>query len=140
MQIYKQRRSKPYNSKGKTNFNIQNRPGIYIIYDGEKIVYIGYSGTNLYKTMYRHFQKWNDRTQTRVTYRNLKDITVRVVYTTNANQAAKLEKALIVKYKPTDNPMQYETHELTNNDKIKITSFINEPIKDIVRYEKDLPF
>jgi len=138
--IYKQRRSKPYLSNGKTTFNIQKRPGVYMIYKGEKPVYIGYSGTNLYKTLYRHFQSWNDRTQTRVVYRDLSDITVRVVYTHTGNQAAKLEKALIVKLKPRDNPNKYEQYTLTFKDKQNVTEFINLPARDIVRYDGDLPF
>lgn len=62
MAIYKQRRSKPYRENGKTTFNIQNRPGVYMIYKDDVLKYIGYGGKNVYKTLYRHFQKWNDKT------------------------------------------------------------------------------
>lgn len=121
--IHKQRRLKPYNSKGKTTFSVQNTPGVYIIYQGKKLVYIGYSGTNLYKTMYRHFQSWNDKTQVRITYPDLSNITVRVVYTISANHAARLEKALISKYKPKDNPQKYESYTTTKGDKDKLDEY-----------------
>lgn len=90
--------------------------------------------------MYRHFQKWDDPSQKRVTYTSLSEITVRVIYTINASLAQKIEKALIVKYQPIDNPMQYDSHELTTSDKQKITAFINEPVKDIARFDGDIPF
>ena len=138
--IYKQRRLKPYQGNGKTTFNIQNKPGVYLIYRGEDIVYIGFSGTNLYKTLYRHFQKWNDPTQIRVTYRNLNDITVRVVYTATKQHAFKLEKALINKYKPKDNPTQYTSYEPSAGDIVKLDEYLNENTKPIAIYEGDLPF
>jgi len=140
MQLYKQRRSKPYKDNGKTNFNIQGRPGVYMIYKNDELRYIGYSGTNLYKTLYRHFQSWKDKTQTRVTYKDLKGITVRIVYTTNGSQASNLERALIVKYAPIDNPNKYAQYVLKLSDTKKVTEFINEPINDIVRNTDDLPF
>jgi excinuclease UvrABC nuclease subunit len=140
MVIYKQRRSKPYKENGKTTFNIQGKPGVYLIYKNDKLRYIGYSGTNVYKTLYRHFQKWTDKTQVRVTYPDLTGITVRIVYTTNGSQASNLERALIVKYSPVDNPNKYLQYNLKPVDQKKVTEFINEPIKDIARFTGDIPF
>ena len=138
--IYKQRRAEPYHANGKTKFNIQNRPGVYMIYKNDVLKYIGYSGTNLYKTLYRHFQSWKDKTQIRVTYPKFNGITVRVIYTNTANQACNLERALIVKLKPKDKPNKYEQYTLKISDLKKVTEYINEPVSDIARYDKDLPF
>lgn len=138
--IYKQRRVKPYQANGKTTFNLRNRTGCYMIYRGDVLLYIGYSGTDLYKTLYRHFQKWNDKTQVRVTYSNLKDITVRVIYTTTKNHAQRLEKALINKYKPKDNPQKYEAYEPTKGDTVKLDEYLNADAKPIAIYEGDIPF
>lgn len=85
-------------------------PGVYIIKNLEnKIVYIGFSATDVKKTMYRHFQKWNDPTQRRTVYSNLTGIKCRVVFTT-AKKAPILEEALILKYKPRDNAQKLEMY------------------------------
>lgn len=45
----------PYNNKGKSNFRTAvNQSGIYLIKENGKLVYVGKSGYNLYKTMHRH--------------------------------------------------------------------------------------
>lgn len=63
---------------------------------------------DVYKALYRHFQTWNDRSrpEPRVVYRNLADIRVRVIYTDSAAQAARLERALTIRFNPPDNPQQ----------------------------------
>jgi len=105
----------PYKKDGKTNFpQTVNRTGIYVIKENGKIVYVGFSGYNLYKTMYRHFQSWHHKTQDVVSYKSLmsrNEYTVRVVYCTT-KQAAALEKALIKKHRPRDNEMKYKINEL----------------------------
>ena len=108
---------KPYSNVGiggKSNFKeAQGRAGVYLIKQDDEIVYIGQSGTDLYKTMNRHFQQWNDTKAARVTYYNLLDryvFKVRIVYCT-ALQAARLEKALIIKYRPRDNKEKYQDYE-----------------------------
>lgn len=139
--IVKQRRVKPYHADGKTTFNLQGLPGVYLIYVGDVIDYIGYSGTNLYKTLYRHFQKWNDKTQIRVTYpKNQSNITVRVVYTKSANHAAHLEKSLINKYKPKSNPTQYLDYEPTKGDLVKLDEYLQTQTTPIVIFSGDIPF
>ena len=99
----------PYNSEGKTTFgNIKNKSGVYIIKENNKIVYVGYSGKNLYRTLYRHFQQWNHTGQEVITYANKlnnNDYKVRVITTTPA-QAYRLEIYLINKLKPRDNTNQ----------------------------------
>jgi len=106
---------KPYANAGIgfiTNFpESKKRSGVYIIKEDGVIVYVGYSATDLYTTMYRHFQEWNDKRGARVTYFNLLNkrvYKVRLVYCTPL-QAARLEKALIIKYYPRDNKEKYDS-------------------------------
>ena len=140
--MYKQRLTSPYsdeNGKRKTVFNIRNRPGVYMIYKGGRLRYVGYSETDLYKTMYRHFQSWNDRRQIRVTYDPDK-VKVRVIYCRDGIQADRLEKALILKHKPIDNPNKYTLFEADKEEKKVLREFIQEPTQPIAQYEGDLPF
>jgi hypothetical protein len=138
--IFVQQRSAPYNSDGSTAFNIRKKSGVYIIFKNDVIDYIGYSGYDLYKTLYRHFQNWNDHTQVRVSYKNMKNITVRVIYTKTKSVAEKLERALIIKYQPKSNPNKYTDYELTSSDHIDLKNYINEPTNPIVINNSDLPF
>lgn len=105
----------PYSKPGKTNFpKTRDRAGVYLIKEAGKLVYIGLSQTNLYCTLYRHFEAWNHSGQEVVTYQSrLKRYayTVRVVLCIPA-QALRLERALIKKYKPRDNEMKYENYTL----------------------------
>ena len=138
--IFVQQRSAPYQKDGSTTFKLRDKSGVYIIFLKDKIDYVGYSGTDIYKTLYRHFQKWNDKTQVRVTYNNLKDITVRVIYTKSAAIAQRLENALIVKYRPEANPNKYETKELTAQDENNLTEYIEQDTNPIITSDEDLPF
>lgn len=111
-------------------------PGVYVIYKNEKIVYVGFSGYNVYKTLYRHFQQWNDPTQTRVIYnKNDNRIKVRVIYC-SPTKAKKLESALILKYKPKDNPEKYDNLIMDSKEK-KVLDQVNE---EFITYNNDLPF
>ena len=113
----------PYIGKNKINlitrFPDRQKSGVYLIKENGKIVYVGYSGTDLYKTMYRHFQGWNHVKQEVVTYagrkqtryKDLSKITVRVVYCT-PKQAEALEMWLVKKLKPRDNENLYESREI----------------------------
>jgi excinuclease UvrABC nuclease subunit len=106
------------------------KSGVYLIKKNNKVVYVGESHTNnLYKTLYRHFQLWNDKVpQKRVTFKNDRSsgkIKVRVIITTK-NQAVRLQKYLIKKYKPSKNELYYNSPEelekwenqVKRNDKI----------------------
>ena len=96
----------PYHGKGKTNLTyFQGKSGVYLIKErgSRQFLYIGYSGSDLYKTITRHFQSWSDRNQIRVTYKQTDDLVIRVILTT-PSRAAKLERYLIIQYQPTDNP------------------------------------
>jgi excinuclease UvrABC nuclease subunit len=113
-------------------------PGVYVIYKNEKIVYVGYSSYNVYKTLYRHFQSWYDETQKRIVYsKNDPRIKVRVVYC-SPTKAKKLETALIFKHKPKDNPdiKRYEKFKLDKKENKVYDEVSNKPIT----YNKDLPF
>jgi hypothetical protein len=100
------------------------------------LVYVVFSSYNFYKTIYRHFQRWNDSTQVRVIYNpNDPGIKVRVIYTTAA-RSKKLEKALILKYQPKDNPEKYNSYIL---DK-KSEKVLNDAEHEFVALNDDLPF
>ena len=92
------------------------RPGVYIIKVAGDIRYIGYSAKNVYKTLLRHFQAWDDPYQVRITYPKSSNVTARVVYTNTGKQAQKLEKALILKLNPPDNPNKYKSYQLDLTD------------------------
>lgn len=105
----KSRFQPPYTKEGKTNFRYTfEKCGVYLIQNKKgKIVYVGESQSNLYKTMYRHFQNWTTSQQVRAVYPK-QGYTVRVVLTKRA-EAPHLEMALILKYKPRDNPNKLQT-------------------------------
>ena len=125
----------PYKN-GRPRFKARNRPGVYLIYVNDFLSYVGYSGYDVYKTMYRHFQKWKDKTQTRVIYLpNNTNVKVRVIYTNTAKQAATLERALRIKYQPPDNPQQLIDVEPTPQE---IKSY--EEFNKIYTYKGNDPF
>lgn len=115
----------PYNTEGRTTFtNTQHKAGVYLIKENGVVVYIGYSSTNLYRTMYRHFQQWKHPYQEVTTYANrmsANQYTVRVILTTAA-QAPKLEGNLIQRYQPRDNDLKLKAYA-ENTDKGKAEYF-----------------
>jgi len=80
-------------------FRQRFRPGVYIVKKGNDILYIGFSGSDVIRTMYRHFYNWGDEQLRIVFNQEDKNIKVRVIYTNTPGQAAKLESALLKKYK-----------------------------------------
>lgn len=119
----------PYQANGRTTFpQAQQKSGVYIIKEDNKIVYVGYSATNLYRTMYRHFQRWNHSGQNVTTYINKMSrhaYTCRVVLCTPA-QAARLEKGLILKHQPRDNREKYRYYELDFDTKKTVQQYESE--------------
>ena len=114
----------PYKADGSTTFPTRRKRGCYLIYRerllGEpKLRYVGYSGVDVYKALYRHFQEWNDKRadrgerSERITYAPAGSYRVRVVYTRTKAEAVELEQALILKHQPPDNPDKLELYELT---------------------------
>ncbi len=131
----KSRFKPPYKSDAKkTNFRKSvKKAGVYIIKSRStgKILYIGHSKSDLYTTMYRHFQSWED-VQKRTVYKNRNLYLVRVVYT-SPQKAFKLEQALIKKYKPKDNP--FKTALIGDKEyKKEIEKYIKENVRT------DIPF
>jgi hypothetical protein len=53
---------RPYKKDLSTTFSAaRGKAGVYIIRKKGKVIYVGYSETNLYRTLYRHFQTWTDK-------------------------------------------------------------------------------
>ena len=103
---------KPNSMAASTKFNLRNVGGVYLIYKNDTLLYCGYSKNNVYRTMYRHFQDWEKSPQVRTIYKNLKDIKCRVIYCKNGKDAARLEKAIILKHKPKDNTNKYDQYNI----------------------------
>ena len=115
--------------------------GVYLIKSERtgNIVYVGVSETNLYRTIYRHFQQWTDisRTkQTRFTYKK-EGYKVRVIFTTKS-RALILEKYLILKINPKDNPRKYNDYLTETQTKTAIEIADNLPT--YTGSDKDFPF
>ena len=117
----------PYQREHKTTFpKAQKRSGVYIIKENGKITYVGMSGNNLYRTLYRHFEAWT-HSQKVLTYQSrLKEYnyTVRIIFCTR-NQAFRLEKYLIKKYRPRDNDEMYLDYEFKYEDGLVQDSFFS---------------
>lgn len=123
----------PYDSNGRSNLGFTNKEsGVYLIYKNGTLVYVGFSGGNLYKTCTRHFQKWDSKYQRVVTYHgqlNRHDFKVRIVLC-SASRAAKLEKALIVRHKPKDNPDKLPGYQLNTYEVRALEDFRSAPAEN----------
>lgn len=94
------------------------RPGVYFIKEVStgKIVYVGSASADLYKTMYRHFQTWTDKSRgragwDRTTYPKFGAVKCRII-TCTEKQAARWERYYILKLSPRDNPIKYQALSL----------------------------
>ncbi|MCU0440275.1 MAG: transmembrane domain-containing protein [Raineya sp.] len=111
----------PYNSKGKTQFSqiADEKKGLYLIRKSgsDQVLYVGHSLSNLYKTIYRHFQswEWRDPQQYRVTYPK-SGYEVALIILKDDSKIQDLEKYLIYKLDPPDNAQKYEYYEKQNED------------------------
>lgn len=130
--MYKTKRLPPYQENGHATFNKRNVCGTYLIYKKGVLRYVGFSSNNLYRTLYRHFQAWETQSQTRAVYKNLKDIKVCVVYTNNGVEAENLEKAIIIKKKPTDNEHKYKKYTTDKAENKAFNLYTGAPLVDIV--------
>lgn len=85
------------------------KAGVYIIKKSGQIVYIGHSKANVWKTLIRHFQSWDDPSQYRNSYKHEpKDLfRVRIV-ATPPSKAEPLEYLLIERHNPPDNEFKYQ--------------------------------
>lgn len=132
------------NGKLKPNLRINTKrfnSGVYFIKNVEtnKIVYIGFSQSQLHKTIYRHFQKWNDRAQERIVF-NKRNHKIQIIFC-SPSKALKFEKILIQRYKPKFNKFQYDLSFEINKNKPSYQEAEND-LKDIVRAQpgEDIPF
>lgn len=117
----------------------KGKSGVYIIKTRNLICYVGFSSTDVYRTMLRHFQEWNDKNQERIVYKMRSIYTVRVVLC-DAKKAAKLEKALILKHNPRDNKLKYEAYKEDPIEKQSMKQLFNEyEDSDLIPYD-DVPF
>ena len=143
----------PYDKNGNTTFNKRYKIGVYMIYENDKLQYVGYSGRmtekqragltkpDLYKALYRHFQDWRDKYQQRITF-NPNTAKVRVIYCNNRTTADKLEKALIIKLKPPKNPLQYSVnYDMDKKEEEVLNLYNNTKVIDIQQFaDENLPF
>lgn len=117
-----------------------------MIKKGKKIVYVGHSKTDVKKTLYRHFQVWNDvrnyetrvrQGYDRVTYQgyNLNEFLVKVIYTKTSREAELLEQIFIEKFKPIDNVQKIMMFSETEQNTV-----IEDLEKGEVIESDDLPF
>lgn len=83
------------------------KAGIYMIKKegGRMILYVGHSLSDLKKTLYRHFQSWDDRSQYRATYPRTGYL-VRILVVP-ADLVQKVEMHLVQKLLPRDAEMKY---------------------------------
>lgn len=83
-----------------TNFPARNKSGFYQIKEGGRVVYVGFSGRDIYRTLYRHFQKWEHPLQDVIRYNIHRNrYTVSVTYC-SPEEAEIMEKKLIRDLKP----------------------------------------
>lgn len=110
------------------------KSGVYLIKKNNRVVYVGFSRSNLYKTMARHFQRWRHPYQDVVTYSaNDPGIKVRILFC-SPSQALRLEKYLIQKLKPADNIRSKDIETA-----LTVVSE-NDPIVELMRNAEPLPF
>jgi len=117
----------PYNAAGNTTLLKDYKTGVYIIKENGKVVYIGVSLRNIYKTLYRHFENWNHANQDVTCYDiDSKKYTYRVVFCTES-QAHVLEKILIKKLKPRDNRHKHESYAIEKYRKQVYNMYLSTP-------------
>ena len=103
----------PQNGKnGKTNLaHLKDKKGLYKLYENGKLIYIGSSASNLYKTILRHFQTWSDTKQLRrISYKDKLGkyeytYEVKLMGTSNNDKIALEEYKLVKKHQPRDNKL-----------------------------------
>lgn len=98
----------PYaKTKGKIRqtlpFVTRSKCGVYLIRSKrtKEILYVGHSGHQLQKTLYRHFQSWKDK-QYRATYSNKFAYEVMVILTPSCPLAYMAEQFYLHKIQPRD--------------------------------------
>ena len=115
-----------------------NISGVYIIRKAntEKIIYVGSSKSQIKKTIYRHFQEWSsDREQRheRKVYSKT-GIEIKILLCTPA-RALNLEKLLIIKHQPIDNPIKYNQIKIAFEDDKRAAEQRKRDLEEIGRAE-----
>lgn len=127
----------PYQKPGKTSYpETIKKSGVYLIKENGILVYVGMSGNNLYRTMYRHFEAWYHKQQEVVSYQSRLSrhkYTVRVILCTPA-QAARLERYLVLKHNPRDNDLKYKGYQLNAWDNQVYETYTKTPVTDEVPF------
>ncbi len=117
----------PYTPSGSTTLTKDDKTGVYIIKENGKVVYIGVSLRNIYKTLYRHFENWIHSKQDVTNYDiNAHKYSYRVVFCT-PSQAHVLEKILIKKLKPRDNRHKHESYAIEKYRKQVYNMYLSTP-------------
>lgn len=110
------------------------QPGVYLIREDGVLVYVGMSKSNVYQTLYRHFERWNDgRGVARTIYPSAEADGNRFqvsIITTTEEYAPILERELIRKWLPRDNKQKYKS--IINE--AELAEFFAEVMED------DIPF
>jgi hypothetical protein len=110
----------------------QFKTGVYFIRNKKtnKILYVGFSGYNLYKTIYRHFQSWQDRRQYRATFdKKNTDYQLQIIFC-KPKQAQRLEEYFIKKYKEIGQA-SFNNYQYTTKDNIIKTNNNNSSVIDL---------
>lgn len=83
--------------------------GVYLIRNArtKEVLYIGFSYSNLIKTLYRHFQSWSENNHTHATYSPTGPYQIRFMIGMDGSQAAALEQQMIQRHQPRDNGHKY---------------------------------
>lgn len=135
---------------GKTNLYFLNKKkGLYSVFENGKLVYIGSSTSNLYKTIMRHFNYWQDSEQPkRISYKHRMlegvkyEIEVAVYPESKVNDIFLMEKNLISLKKPRDNKNDYyhwRNNKFTREEKKRVNDCVEcllqgEKIKESQEY------
>lgn len=102
-------------------------PGVYIIKQYGVIVYVGYSRTDVWKVLYRHFQQWTDIRwlaygiwERKAIYPGDKDrwgdYEVAIYPTDTSGIAEILERTLICELNPRDNSQKYWAYTMPEEE------------------------
>lgn len=117
------------------------KTGVYIIRRKEDkvVLYIGYSQSDLIKTAYRHFQKWNDPTQYRFTT-NAAKCEIQFILTSSSKISSILERILIKTMNPKKNERTPEgdptAQELAILEQLESADSIEPDLSEAGKYKK----
>ena len=142
--LVRHKKAPPYKfhqrGRDSTQFNLKFVSGVYLIYEKGKVVYIGASDFNLYKSLYRHFEQWNDNRGWKHLTFDKDKVLVEVIYC-NPENSRLLADELILKYKPIYNKYRESNIVSFDFDKREILKkYISAP-KKIINYKapKEIP-